>query len=895
MRIHRVSVRDFRGVASADIALAADGVTIVQGPNEVGKSSIADAIDMLLADPDSSSRARVKAAQPVGRDVGPWVEMDFETGPYRLVYSKRWVKGAATELRVHGPVPEQHTGRGAHDRVAEILAETLDAPLFAALRHQQGMPLDQADLGSSATLARALDVAAGAGSASDDDALIDRIDAERQVWSTPGGAPNKARLDLRAAAAQAEAEAQLEHDRLRAVEDRVDDHRRLTRDIEANMALEPEMRRRDAQLARDLEQVSAREAAVRDLDAAAQAAEASARAAADALAARMALIAAETDAGERVRAVEAEQAALGERLAAADDALQLASQAATAATAAVRDAEAALDTASVRAQQVRDDFDLEVLVERRGQVDEAEGRVARCEAWLAECTMTPDLMKEIEDAATDEAVARGRLEASGVRLRVVAERRQDIQSAGGHHSLGPGEDLEVDLAPGSELVLPGVARMRLEGHADEARAAAEAAAGRLSTLLARAGIDPAAGVAAARAQEHQRLAAERELAAARDARTRALRDLTPGEMDDKIARARDRAAAHGTGQPPHDAPASLDDANAERARCASARDDARRGEAVALAARDEADAAARDLRAAAAECGGRLRAEGQRRDDAGSALSAAREVCPDDALEARAVGAREAAAAARERHAEQAAALADDDPDSLRTLAANASGALDRLLRERNEMAMAAERLAGEIGRAGDDGLADLAAAASERALHAADALARAEREAGAADLLHEVMTRHLDQARRAYVAPFRAEVERLARLVFGPGTTVEIDHAGLGVVSRTRDGVTVPYEALSGGAREQLAVIGRLAAASLVADDGGAPVIIDDALGYSDPARLEGIGAALARAGEGAQVIVLTCMPDRYAGIGSATVVRMEPGAGRDSAAGDVDAAEVA
>ena len=124
MRIHRVSVRDFRGVASADIAMAADGVTIVQGPNEVGKSSIADAIDMLLADPDSSSRARVKAAQPVGRDVGPWVEMDFQTGPYRLLYSKRWVKGAATELRVDGPVPEQHTGRAAHERVVEILGDT---------------------------------------------------------------------------------------------------------------------------------------------------------------------------------------------------------------------------------------------------------------------------------------------------------------------------------------------------------------------------------------------------------------------------------------------------------------------------------------------------------------------------------------------------------------------------------------------------------------------------------------------------------------------------------------------------------------------------------------------------------------------------------------------------
>ncbi|MFM8828203.1 MAG: AAA family ATPase, partial [Actinomycetota bacterium] len=80
MRILRVSLRDFRGVAAADVEFAPEGVTIVEGPNEAGKSTLADAIDMLLADPSSSSRARVKAAQPSGRDVGPWAEMEFETG-----------------------------------------------------------------------------------------------------------------------------------------------------------------------------------------------------------------------------------------------------------------------------------------------------------------------------------------------------------------------------------------------------------------------------------------------------------------------------------------------------------------------------------------------------------------------------------------------------------------------------------------------------------------------------------------------------------------------------------------------------------------------------------------------------------------------------------------------
>jgi uncharacterized protein YhaN len=124
--------------------------------------------------------------------------------------------------------------------------------------------------------------------------------------------------------------------------------------------------------------------------------------------------------------------------------------------------------------------------------------------------------------------------------------------------------------------------------------------------------------------------------------------------------------------------------------------------------------------------------------------------------------------------------------------------------------------------------------------------------------------------------------VERLARSVFGPGTSVEIGHEHLDIASRTRNGSTVRFQDLSGGAREQLGIIGRLAAAGIAAraDDGcpGVPVIIDDALGFSDASRLEGLGAALVSAGERTQVIVLTCVPERYAGVGSATVVRMQP-----------------
>ena len=57
-------------------------------------------------------------------------------------------------------------------------------------------------------------------------------------------------------------------------------------------------------------------------------------------------------------------------------------------------------------------------------------------------------------------------------------------------------------------------------------------------------------------------------------------------------------------------------------------------------------------------------------------------------------------------------------------------------------------------------------------------------------------------------------------------------------------------------------------------------PVVIDDALGYSDPQRLRQMGQVLGSSTDGdndVQVILLTCTPQRYAAIPSAHTVRLE------------------
>ena len=130
-------------------------------------------------------------------------------------------------------------------------------------------------------------------------------------------------------------------------------------------------------------------------------------------------------------------------------------------------------------------------------------------------------------------------------------------------------------------------------------------------------------------------------------------------------------------------------------------------------------------------------------------------------------------------------------------------------------------------------------------------------------------------EAQRAYVGPLRDQIEQLGRLLHGPTFKVALAQ-DLSIESRELDGIPIPFDLLSTGASEQLGIIVRLAAAMLVGKNGqGVPVIIDDALGFSDPERLKAMGAVLDQAGKECQILILTCYPERYGAVGSAEVVR--------------------
>ena len=241
MILHRLRLTNFRGTADREIAFPEHGVVVVCGPNEIGKSSLLEALDLLLEHKDRSTKQKVMAVKHTHADVGAEVEAEISSGPYRFVYRKRFHKKHLTELTVLEPERRPYSGDEAHERVRAMLEETIDTGLWHAQRVLQAASTTAVDLSGCDALSRALDVAAGDADSSGNDApLIDAIDAEFERYFTPSaGRPAREWKDAieRLAAAQRQVEgasaavADVE-ERVRRHEELTAQRRRLTQDLE---------------------------------------------------------------------------------------------------------------------------------------------------------------------------------------------------------------------------------------------------------------------------------------------------------------------------------------------------------------------------------------------------------------------------------------------------------------------------------------------------------------------------------------------------------------------------------------------------------------------------------------------------------------------------------------
>ena len=891
MRIHRIRLKNFRGVAAAEVLLAVDGVTVIEGANEVGKSSLAEAIDLILEQPDSSSKAVVKAVKPVHCDEGAEVEIELTTGDYHVVYTKRWHKHPQTTLRILTPTAEARTGRDAHDRMRQILDETLDTSLWKALRYQQGASVAQAALDDSPSLTSALDAAASTGSLGGptEMSLWAHVEDERLRYFTPGGKPTTARAELDRKLTQARNDLKGLRAQLDALDEAAERHGRLTAELrELGQKCLDQQRSVDTYAAA-WNRIELMQRQVESFAQTADLAEAEAQSAKAACEHRAQLV-------ERVRAASETLEELNRR--ALREAPELvALQRAHAAAVARRDqAREQRRTAETITRLANDDYEyfrelmgLELLVERSQRVAKAQARLGAAAAFLESCTIDEDTLTAIENAFIAALTAQAQVTSETPTVRIQALQDVQVVIDGGQRALGQGEAVEEHAARDSlELVIGDVARVTVTSAAatTELQGAADETQAQLAGLYRSVGVVGPDALAQARNLERRRQVTQRDADEARAALQENLRDLTPQLMAEKIERAKAQTVRY---QAQRDSamplPTDRDEAELRSQTAASELEQARALEDEREAELVGPGAALDEARTHDTERGVRIQLAQQTCHAAEDELSAARTSVGDEDLRQRYAALAEHAKSARDAHRVSAAELAEQDPEGTSLILFNAREVLERMGTDNRALESELTKIAAELEIRGEQGLQDQFHALKSATVHLELEKAQQDRRSAAVQLLYETLSTHRDAAKRSYVLPFRNQVETLGRVVFGSSLLIEIDHEDLRIVSRTLGGVTVPYDSLSTGAKEQLCVISRLACAILVnpklpgTPGRGAPVIIDDAFGYSDADRLERLGAVLALAGRQCQIVVLTCTPERYRNVGTAKVIRLPVG----------------
>ena len=883
MRIRRVRIENFRKLAGpVELAGIGDGMTVIAGDNEDGKSTVLEAIRAALFCRHRATGDYVDGLAPFGsRGARPCVELDFIIGktPYRLrkafcrkpheallAADGRTFEGDAAEeelTRILGftpakkgaPKPEEHgvwglfwVEQGTTFLSDRRIGDAGRATLMGALEDEMGHVLG-GDAGR-AILASIDRQYAGFFTGKRGDPTGDYAKQRKAVDELTDEA---ARLRTEEAGFEAQAEelagvraeiAAMERDRL------------LDRAEEAVSAARAQQGRINALKVQ-------RDAAAKD----AEIARSAWQAARDRQQARLRQSKEAEDAGEAAARLADEVRKSAETLVPLAGAADRDAREASLAGEAAGRAQAMLDAADHARQRAQAEHDLFLAHDALGKA-EAAAADADAAGRTAKLLHVDDRTLASLDRLTASAeAARNRLE--------TAETRIELAPLDGQRVFADGVEVGVD----QPLRLARRTLLRLEGFGDiivtpggedlsDRQQAAERADAALTAALAAAGH---ADVASAK-DEHQK---RRALL---DEERRALERVAmyapaPGGIDAlrRTVELKAREAAE-LGQGMAGSVLSLEAAGAAIAEARRARDAAREAATAAesrarisreaLKAAEESRRALETRRAAAALLAGGL-AKG---------LAEARAHEADDGLVKAEKRAAEALGEAQRLADAAREAWEREDPAASEAKVAQAEvdrrEVASRLDSRRNRQ----ERLSGQLEGAG--GLGEKRAACEDALAQARARLDATERQAAAIRLLHQTLHDADAQARQDFAPHIAARMAPYLRDLF-PGSALEFAPDTLQLRHLRRDGTEEPFASLSVGTREQLAVLTRLAFAELLLDRGQpAAVILDDALVYSDRTRLRRMQDVLLRAAERLQVLVLTCREDDYAGL--APVLRL-------------------
>jgi DNA repair exonuclease SbcCD ATPase subunit len=873
VRILRLSLENWRGVESRDVTLS-DGVTVIEGPNEIGKSTIAEAIRLLFSELDSSKKQAVKSIKPVDKDVGSTIEAEIQSGDYHFIYSKTFNKSSKTTLNILAPAKKQLTGREAHEQAEQILGSTVDMALWEALLVDQGEKVALANIRDSAGLAKALDEAAGSSSSGGEDTgLYASVQAEYERYFTlktgkPKFSAEENAFEKAQSAFDEAKKAVLD------VEEDSQSRDRCAAEVRRLRLKLPDLKSRMDELDKQWASIKSLKEKLDAKQKELVAAEAMQKAATDAEADRRTLVEEIGLAAKRLRdAIESQEPL---RLKAVK--LKDRSDKAQLVIADLKKKRVAAKNALELAQSdERHLGNLEALAEERNRLEQLQTISKQMKTALkivGSIKINDSALEEFREAERALDIANSKIDAVATTVSVTAEKALDIQFDGDAVSLSKSGVETRSVASELRIRLPGIATVELlpsKSVADVQEDVAEAQAA-FTELQNRFGVSDLKEAVAA---NEQRVTAQREVDRLKEREAGILNGASQEEIEQSIMSYQSDCEAYAENRRSNEElAASATDASSrvhEAKELLGSREDA------LDAAREKADGLQSEytqvdggLRIAQQEMAGVEAALNEKRER----LTKARAAEADGVLAERARQAQSAVRTLKEETATIQASFTESSPESVEELLSNAKDVFDRantnLRQEEQNLAVLADRLQ----QAQADGRFEAMEAAARELEHREDTLKSMRRRAAAVQLLWNKLNEYRDAARQAYVMPLKEAIERLGKIVFGAGFEVEIGD-DWSLLSRTLHGKTLPFDDLSVGAKEQLGILTRLAAAQIVSKQGGVPLIIDDALGFSDPSSLEKMGAAIAAAGRQCQIIILTCTPGRFMHVGSAEVVR--------------------
>jgi len=499
------------------------------------------------------------------------------------------------------------------------------------------------------------------------------------------------------------------------------------------------------------------------------------------------------------------------------------------------------------------------LSARISALEEVSTGLRQIDAELARLIVTPEALHKSEELERRLTTLDAQLNATAPNLTITV-----LPGAAGRVRLGSDPITTTHagavLTP-TTIVVDEIATITITPSAGAERSSRDAAEAGLSRQLAALGV---AGMAEARAALERRrdLEARRHALLARLESIIGNRDpvLGSAELKRQLAEA-EVAVASALAASGRDALPSTAELEKITAECAEQRADLERRRGALDAARRERQAA--------------MEAAVVHRSAVESELIALRKMLDQDLAlcsdAQRAERQREIAAALAAADSEHQAAIAllaarraqSPDLHEIERLELRCERLKQAQDNRRNEL-MTLEReigqLTGQIETAGGDGVGEhLATLQGELGLAERD-LARIEGQVTCLQLLRDTIKVSLDEGRERYYEPVRRHLKPFlhdlfpgAELAFGEGYRVE---------ALRRDASRVEgFKRLSDGTQEQIAVLVRLAMGAMLAERGrSVPVILDDALVYSDDDRIQRMFDALNRAARHQQVIVLTC-----------------------------------